>query len=61
MQGSPLDPFPEGSAAALLLLREQTFPGGTAQHSPYDQNETIKNDSKKQTDCNILKKAKKEK
>lgn len=50
MQGAPLDPFPEDSAATLLLLREQTFPGGTAQHSPYDQNETIKNDSKnKQT------------
>ena len=33
MQGAPLDPFPEGSAAAHLLLREQTFPGGTAQHT----------------------------
>ncbi len=37
MQSAPLDPFPEGSAAALLLLREHPIPGGTAQHSPYDK------------------------
>ena len=43
MQGAPLDPFPEGSAAALLLLRERTIPGGTAQHHPHDEIETNKN------------------